>query len=126
MTLLLYLEMVSSLSAFTKANMLVVGLGMPHPLSSLGVPVDTPAGTMVSRAILLACSVDLPARAMICNMKQWNGAHGCLYCEEAGTTIGADHLHRYWPYKPTTPRSHASLLHNAECAIRNGTPVCAK
>ena len=85
--------------------------------------METPAGVMVARGILLACSVDLPARAMISNMKQWNGANGCLYCEEEGSTIGTDHLHRYWPYKPATPRSHASLLQNAKSATRSGTPV---
>ena len=78
---------------------------------------------MVCRAILLTCSVDLPARAMITNMKQWNGANGCLYCEEEGTTIGCDHLHRYWPYKDATLRTRTSLLHNAEMAITTATTV---
>ena len=41
------------------------------------------------------CSVDLPARAIVLNMKQWNGAHGCLYCESPGTVLPGDHLHRY-------------------------------
>lgn len=75
-----------------------------------GVAVNTPAGDMTSRAILLNASVDLPARAMISNMKQWNGAHGSLYCEDQGTTVGGDHLHRYWPYRDAVSRSHASLL----------------
>ena len=85
--------------------------------------METPAGLMVARAILLICSVDLPARTMISNMKQWNGANECLYCEEEGSTIGTDHLQRYWPYKPATQRSHSSLLQNAQSAITSGTPV---
>lgn len=64
-----------------------------------GVPVQTPCGDKVGRAILLSCSVDLPARAMLLNMKQWNGRHGCLYCNHEGVTLGTDHLHRYWPPK---------------------------
>lgn len=89
-----------------------------------GVAVNTPAGDMTSRAILLNASVDLPARAMISNMKQWNGAHGCLYCEDQGTTVGGDHLHRYWPYRDAVSRSHASLLRNAEMATRIRDCVC--
>ena len=86
--------------------------------------METPAGTMVARGILLMCSVDLPARAMLLNMKQWNGTNGCLYCEEAGTTIGNDHLHRYWPYKSgISARSHASIIQNAKSAVTSGAPV---
>ena len=73
---------------------------------------------------LLLCSVDLPARALITNMKQWNGINGCLYCEDRGVTIGGDHLHRYWPYQPSsTSRSRASLLSNAEMAVITGNAV---
>lgn len=55
---------------------------------------------------------------MVTNMKQWNGKHGCLYCEDEGKTIGRDQLYRYWPYlESARPRSHASLLKNAEKAI---------
>ena len=62
-------------------------------------------------AILMNCSMDLPARAMVMNMKQWNGISGCLYCEDEGTVIGGDHLHRYWPQQESSvARSHASLL----------------
>ena len=77
--------------------------------------MDTPSGAMVARAILLCCSVDLPARAMITNMKQFNRKHGCLYCEDEGTVIGSDHLHRYWPQKTScTPRTHQSVLSNED------------
>ena len=80
MTLLHCLEMVS-----LKVATLSCGQGVYITIWCL---VETPAGVMVARGILLACSVDLPARAMISNMKQWNGANGCLYCEEEGSTIG--------------------------------------
>ena len=86
--------------------------------------MDTPSGAMVARAILLCCSVDLPARAMITNMKQFNGKHGCLYCEDEGTVIGSDHLHRYWPQKTScTSRTHQSVLSNATDAIATGSVV---
>lgn len=75
-------------------------------------------------AILLRDSFDLPARAMATNMKQWNGAYGCLYCEDSGTTVGGDHLHRYWPDQgASTARSHLSLLKNSQEAVQSGQPV---
>ena len=76
-----------------------------------GIAVQTPAGALNAGAILMNCSVDLPARAMVMNMKQWNGISGCLYCEDEGTVIGGDHLHCYWPQQESSvARSHASLL----------------
>lgn len=61
---------------------------------------------------------------MITNMKQWNGLNGCLYCEDAGTTVGGDHLHRYWPYEGlSVPRTHASVMNNAEEAVKKGDAV---
>lgn len=81
----------------------------------------TPAGMMLAGAILLSCSVDLPARAMIMNMKQFNGMYGCVYCEDQGTVVGSDHLHRYWPQQTASiPRS---LLSNAREAITTGSVV---
>ena len=89
-----------------------------------GVDVQTPEGIITARVIILSCSVDLPARAMITNMKQWNGINGCLCCEDIGTTVGTDHLHRYWPHQGCSiERTHASLLRNATEAVRQGTTV---
>lgn len=86
--------------------------------------MQTPDGIVTARLILLNCSVDLPARAMVTNMKQWNGVNGCLYCEDQGTTIGTNHLHRYWPHQVhSMKRTHASLLRNAAEAVRLGTTV---
>ena len=75
----------------------------------------------MSKAILLNCSVDLPARAMLSSIGM-----GCLYCEDAGTTVGSDHLHPYWPYKAAAQRTRTSLLHNAEMAVATGSPVRAR
>lgn len=44
-----------------------------------GVPVQTPKGGTVARVVLLHLSVDLPARALVLNMKQFNGKYGCSY-----------------------------------------------
>ena len=90
----------------------------------VGVTVCTPAGPMIARLILLLCSFDLPARAIVLNMKQWNGKHDCLYCESPGTTLHGDHLHRYWPKDDNAiARSHTSLMCNADEATRTRTSV---
>jgi hypothetical protein len=52
---------------------------------SKAVHVTVQTGLMQAHAILLNCSVDLPARAALANMKQWNGCHGCLYCKDKGS-----------------------------------------
>ena len=76
------------------------------------------------RAILLQCSVDLPARAVVMNMKQFNGEFGCLYCEAEGRTPPGDHLHRYWPPSSRGPaHSHETLLENAQETISIGDAV---
>ena len=91
---------------------------------SAGITVQTPVGTLEARVILLNSSVDLPARAMVTNMKQWNGINGCLYCEDKGTTVGGDHLHRYWAAKDScVERSHTSFLRCATDTVSLGTAV---
>ena len=52
----------------------------------VGVEVRSPLGLVRARAMLLLSSLDLPARAIITNMKQFNGEHSCIYCEQEGTT----------------------------------------
>jgi len=87
--------------------------------------VQTPAGKMKCHAMLLQCSVDLPARALVLNSKQFNGKYGCLYCESTGETPPGDHLHRYWPPPSSglTLRSHESVMQNATKATSDGEPV---
>lgn len=74
--------------------------------------------------MLLQVSADLPARARIVNMKQFNGAYECLYCENPGTTAPRKPLHRFWPDIPGAPqRTHATVLENAREATRLGDAV---
>ena len=69
----------------------------------VGFEVETPDGPMVAKARLLMCSVDLLAKAIVFNTKQFNGKHGCTYCEEEGITRSTSHLHRNWPYSMSKP-----------------------
>ena len=68
--------------------------------------VDTPDGKFLSKCMLLLCSVDLPARALVCNMKQFSGEYGCCTCLDKGdnTTTGSP-PHRIWPYSSANIRS---------------------
>ena len=53
-----------------------------------------PSGQMQAHAMLLHCSVDLPARALVLNMKHFNGQCGCCYCEDQEKTSPTNRLHR--------------------------------
>lgn len=86
--------------------------------------IRTPAGVITAHARLLLCTVDLPAKAIILNMKQFNGMHGCSYCEDEGTPRASNHLHRNWLYSTTsTQRTHSSIMRNAKKAVRRNSPV---
>lgn len=86
--------------------------------------MDSPDGNVVCRAILLQVSADLPARAKLANMKQFNGAYGCLFCENPGTTMPGNSLHRFWPDIPgAEARTHASVLQNARETLSEGCAV---
>ena len=70
------------------------------------------------------CSVDLPANAIVLDTKQFNGKHGCSYCEDEGVARSTTHLHRNWSYSSSSrARTHGSIIANAREAIRNGEPV---
>lgn len=86
--------------------------------------MKSPNGEVICRAVLLQVSADLPGRARITNMKQFNGAYGCLFCENPGTTARGNPLHRFWPNISTAPlRSHSTLLRSAREATSLGDVV---
>ena len=79
--------------------------------------MQTEHGERVVRAALLICSVDLPARSMCANMKQFNGKYGCIYCENPGTPRVHTPMVRDWVPRPGKLRTHESILNNAQQAI---------
>lgn len=90
----------------------------------LGVQISTPGGIQVAKAALILCSCDLPARALVLNMNQFNGSYGCHVCEDTGETERGKPLHRFWPYKPrSTLRTHNTLLTCAKEATASRTTV---
>lgn len=87
--------------------------------------MDTPNGTTRVHAMILMSAVDLPARAIVANMKQFNGKYGCIFCEDEGVTSGQCHLVRYWPMVATsTTRSHDSIMDCAQIATLRKDVVC--
>lgn len=87
--------------------------------------MNSPTEVMTSRARLIMCSVDLPARALLLNMRQYNGQHGCVYYEDDGTPRLSSHLHRNWPYtSDPVPHIHAKMLEDADKAVSDGEAVC--
>ena len=86
--------------------------------------MTTPAGSITCKARLVMFSADLPARAGILNMKQYNGRHGCIQCEDEGVPRPASHLQRNWPYSTATIlRTHESVVFHAREAVRTREPV---
>ncbi|XP_035682344.1 uncharacterized protein LOC118419835 [Branchiostoma floridae] len=81
--------------------------------------------TEVVRGLLLLACADLPAKAKLVNMKQYNGKFGCNECEDPGKTIGRNHLHRIWPYTESMRlRSHESIKANVVATqYSDGLPV---
>ena len=63
---------------------------------------------------MVAFSCDLPARCLVLNMRQFNGAHGCHLCEDEGVTSVRNPLLRWWPFNPASVlRSKESLIQAA-------------
>ncbi|CAN7951755.1 unnamed protein product, partial [Ixodes pacificus] len=94
-------------------------------LSSAGFAWTDPSGnTKHTRVFPGPCSVDTVARAMVMNMTQFNGAHGCAWCEHMGEVVmkGKGHCRVYRTDSIETPRTHASFEKDAAKADRNSEP----
>lgn len=82
-----------------------------YPLT--GVEVRLPSGEVqLSHSVLLLCSVDLPAKAAVCNMLQYNGLRSCPTCLEPGdNSITPAPMLCVRPYCPSSmPRTDQSVF----------------
>ena len=75
-----------------------------------GITVNTPSGKMVSKARLLMCAVDLPARASVLNMKQFNGSGGVRIVKMKGFQGQLVILSETGPTPPPLPQEHTEVL----------------
>ena len=86
--------------------------------------VVTPAGKLLVKAHLLAVTVDLPAKAMVANMKQFNGKFGCSFCMDEGESRPNCPMHRFWPFKEhSLLRTHQSYKEDVMEAVRSKNAV---
>ena len=79
-------------------------------LKTNGIEVYTPdiQQSFICHAMLLCGTCDLPAKALVYNMKQFNGVHGCSHCLQSGEQISLDsggsvHIYPYIQGNPTGP-----------------------
>ena len=73
--------------------------------------------------MLLLCSTDLPARAVVTNMKAYNGKYSCTSCEDSGEE-GSNPLHRVWPFNAeSTTRNKATVMKAVCDAVQQQTSV---
>lgn len=91
-------------------------------------PPDREESCLV-RAVVLCCTVDLPAKALVQNHTQFNGFYGCSFCEQPGQTMlteGGGHVHVY-PFDPTSPsgpeKEHDKVMQYASQALEQQEPV---
>lgn len=116
-------------SLYTQGKVFHAGVFMEdtfmHVSPYKGLVISTPDGKQTLLCVLLMCAVDLPARAIVLNMKQYNGMYGCSFCYDTGKTKIGSPLHRFWPPQSVTPalRTHQSVHENAIDATTTKLPV---
>ena len=89
-----------------------------------GVDVKVPDGTKTVRVKLLLAVFDLPAKAAVLNLKQYNGRYGCLYCTNPGRSM-APGCTVYVPsdQQNATERTHSLMTAWASDAEKKGESV---
>ena len=90
------------------------------------VKADNSTTELVSKAILLAGTCNLPAKCLVCNAVQYNGSYGCFKCKQKGENVKVSargHVHAFPfiqedPYGPK--RTHLGTLQDADRALKTG------
>ena len=102
-----------------------------HIIVTVGVTVDVPgvADPFVMTAHVICCTCDLPAKALVQNILQFNGAYGCGFCEQPGKnlrTANGGNV-RIFPYQHESPkgelRTAAACVNYAEEAVETNSVV---
>ena len=102
---------------FSRENMIIAGIwqgkGKPpfysylsefsRELNSLfteGVDISIESVNKNVKLAVICCTLDLPAKASVLNMTQFNGTFGCISCEEPGEVVSSGKGHaRSYPYR---------------------------
>jgi len=94
----------------------------------IGVQVSLPNISFTCHVAFIACTCDLPARALLMNMNQFNGFYGCSKCLQKGKIVKTDRGGNVltFPYDVGNPigpsRTNAQMCRHAKEA-ESGTPV---
>lgn len=94
-------------------------------ITHAGLEVVTPDGVYRSKGMLLLFTADLPARAAVMNMKNFNGEYACSTCEDKGdNTRGNTPLHQVWPFTDVcTTRNPRGVKDAFKTAVSTRKPV---
>lgn len=99
-------------------------------IQNQGVQVECPhcQGTITVKGLLLCGTCDLPAKAIMMNMAQFNGEYGCIKCKQAGSVVPIGKGHgRVFPFDASLidgpKRNHDEFIANGEEAFASGTRV---
>ena len=116
-------------------------------MHSAGVTITVPGREVISRAVLICCTCDMPAKAQVLNVVQYNGFYGCPCCLQkgwhqaldcfllllvivSGETVrtgsrGRVHSFPYLSKDPVGPtRTDEETREHAKQAHLEGSPVC--
>ncbi len=86
--------------------------------------IDTCQGRKIVKLFFLAMCADLPARAAVSNMKQFNGKSPCHMCFDEGECRTNQPMLRFFPFnKHSQLRTHASVMEDAKKAVESGEAV---
>ena len=86
---------------------------------------DFDGNSFICKCFLLTCTCDLPARAMVYNVTQFNGAFSCWFCLEKGETHKLDtggicHIFPYNSGNPKgVPRTKKTILEDLSVVKKN-------
>lgn len=98
-------------------------------LEENGIMVTVHEKEVLCKAFLICTTADLPAKCLLMNMNQFNGAFSCSICLQKGTThrtCKGGFVHIY-PFDPESPlgesRTHHESIIDASDAIRTNGAV---
>lgn len=95
----------------------------------IGIDVDISTGIAKCRAIVVVCTADLLAHALLVNMKSFSGEYSCPTCTDRGQYKwdNGNTLHRVWPIDtPASLRTDESVRMNIRHGVSTGKAVSYK
>ena len=89
-------------------------------LTTVGISLQTPVGMKTFRGKLLLGVFDLPAKAAVLNVKQFNGTYGCSTCFHLGAQVQRSHV---YPPQKHSLRNHHTMVKHAQQATDSNSIV---